>query len=149
MILLFFSGLKLGHLEFAYQAKHAIILGNVFQNDTITINVTVLASDDNIKNVILSGFKNELRSKNHILITKDNPEFMLCVNTADIKNDNKIIGIAMSSVLTRRIKTEDGRDADEILVNLVNSVDNNAEKIKSKCVEIVSRFDVNYFDKIR
>jgi hypothetical protein len=113
----------------------------------IHVKIVVEASDTNIKNKIQSKFNTELRSKTGVILTSDSPTFIITVSTAEIKDQNHTVGISMSTVLTKRVITNDNKTTYAILINVVNSIA--LKDIESKSSEIVSRFDVDYFEKER
>jgi hypothetical protein len=73
---------------------------------------------------------------------------MISVQFATLKSGDKLVGIYMNSLLTRRIRTSKEESGDMLLKSSVSSTSNPAE-IDKICSNMVDQFDVQYFDKER
>jgi hypothetical protein len=110
----------------------------------VVIECENAAHCDQLKSELLT----ELRGKTNIVITEDKPLFILVANTADVKtSDGLSIGIALSTVLTRRISTGGEGFSYEFLTSSVSSL--NASQIRSKCIDMVGKFDTKFFEPLR
>lgn len=116
-------------------------------SQNINVKVAVDAIDTNIKNRILSKIQTELRSKSRVIISPDDPTFIISIITAQIKSGDRVVGLSISTVLTKKVTTNENKITFEILTNIVNSI--NLNEIDAKCVELIARFDVDYFEKER
>lgn len=117
------------------------------QAQSIHVKVSVDATDPSLKNRLLSKLQTELRSKSAVAITQTNPDFLISVGTAEIRSNNKLVGLSMSTILSQKVITKDNKITFEVLKSIVSSI--NLTEIESKCVELASGFDVEYFDKLR
>ena len=114
----------------------------------ITVNVVVSATDSNVKNTILSKFKNDLRGLSNIKIDDSNPKFFISVNTAEIKSESgELVGISMSTLLTKKVALDSSKVVYPVLTDVINSL--KISEIEAKCSDIVARFDVEYFENER
>lgn len=117
----------------------------------ITIKLKVHGTDANLTSKILSDLRNDLGNKPNIVIvsdTTDSSTFMISVQYATLKSGDKLVGIYMNSLLTRRIRTSKDESGDMLLKSSVSSTSNPSE-IDRICSNMVDQFDVQYFDKER
>ena len=80
--------------------------------------------------------------------TTDSSTFMISVQYATLKSGDKLVGIYMNSMLTRRIRTSKNESGDMLLKSSVSSTPNPSE-IDRICTNLIDQFDVQYFDKER
>lgn len=130
-----------------------IILGfrGVPARHDITIKLKVHGTDENLTGKMLSDLRNDLRNKPNIVIvsdTTDSSAFMITVQYATLKSGDKLVGIYMNSLLTRRIRTSKDESADMLLKSSVSSTSNPSE-IDRICSNLIDQFDVQFFDKER
>jgi hypothetical protein len=117
----------------------------------ITIKLKVHGTDANLTGKILNDLRNDLGNKPNIVIvndTTDSSTFMISVQFATLKSGDKLVGIYMNSLLTRRIRTSKEESGDMLLKSSVSSTSNPAE-IDRICSNMIDQFDVQYFDKER
>ncbi len=110
----------------------------------VVIECESTAHCDQLKSELLT----ELRGKTNIIITEEKPLFIVFANTADVKtSDGVSMGIALSTVLTKRIDKEGDNVSYEFLTSSVCSL--SSSQIRSRCVEMVGKFDTKFFEPIR
>jgi hypothetical protein len=117
----------------------------------ITIKLKVHGTDEKLTGKILSDLRNDLGNKPNIVIvndTTDSSTFMITVQYATLKSGDKLVGIYMNSLLTRRIRTSKNESGDLLLKSSVSSTSNPSE-IDRICLNLIDQFDVQYFDKER
>ena len=117
----------------------------------ITIKLKVHGNDENLTGKILGDLRNDLRNKPNIVIvsdTTDSSTFMISVQYTTLKSADKLVGIYMNSMLTRRIRTSKDESGDMLLKSSVSSTSNSSE-IDRICSGLIDQFDVQYFDKER
>jgi hypothetical protein len=117
----------------------------------ITIKLKVHGTDEKLTGKILSDLRNGLGNKPNIVIvsdTTDSSTFMISVQYATLKSGDKLVGIYMNSMLTRRIRTSKNESGDMLLKSSVSSTSNPSE-IDRICSNLIDQFDVQYFDKER
>jgi hypothetical protein len=117
----------------------------------ITIKLKVHGSDEKLTGKILGDLRNDLGNKPNIVIvndTTDSATFMITVQYATLKTGDKLVGIYMSSLLTRRIRTSKDESGDMLMKSSVSSTSNPSE-IDRICSNLIDQFDVQYFDKER
>ena len=117
----------------------------------ITIKLKVHGTDEKLTGKILSDLRNDLGNKPNIAIvndTTDSSTFMITVQYATLKSGDKLVGIYMNSLLTRRIRTSKNESGDLLLKSSVSSTSNPSE-IDRICLNLIDQFDVQYFDKER
>ena len=130
-----------------------IILGfrGIPARHDITIKLKVHGTDEKLTGKILSDLRNDLGNKPNIVIvsdTTDSSTFMITVQYATLKSGDKLVGIYMNSLLTRRIRTSKDESGDMLIKSSVSSTSNPAE-IDRICSNLIDQFDVQYFDKER
>jgi len=130
-----------------------IILGfrGIPARHDITIKLKVHGTDEKLTGKILSDLRNDLGNKPNIVIvsdTTDSSTFMITVQYATFKSGDKLVGIYMNSLLTRRIRTSKDESGDMLIKSSVSSTSNPAE-IDRICSNLIDQFDVQYFDKER
>jgi hypothetical protein len=117
----------------------------------ITIKLKVHGTDEKLTGKILSDLRNDLGNKPNIAIvsdTTDSSTFMITVQYATLKSGDKLIGIYMNSLLTRRIRTSKDESGDLLMKSSVSSTSNPSE-IDRICLNLIDQFDIQYFDKER
>jgi len=117
----------------------------------ITIKLKVHGTDEKLTGKILSDLRNDLGNKPNIMIvsdTTDSSTFMITVQYSTLKSGDKLIGIYMNSLLTRRIRTSKDESGDMLIKSSVSSTSNLSE-IDRICSNLIDQFDVQYFDKER
>ena len=117
----------------------------------ITIKLKVHGTDEKLTGKILSDLRNDLGNKPNIVIvsdTTDSSTFMITVQYATLKSGDKLVGIYMNSLLTRRIRTSKDESGDLLMKSSVSSTSNPSE-IDRICLNLIDQFDVQYFDKER
>ena len=117
----------------------------------ITIKLKVHGTDEKLTGKILSDLRNDLGNKPNIVIvsdTTDSSTFMITVQYSTLKSGDKLLGIYMNSLLTRRIRTSKDESGDMLIKSSVSSTSNLSE-IDRICSNLIDQFDVQYFDKER
>ena len=117
----------------------------------ITIKLKVHGTDEKLTGKILSDLRNDLGNKPNIVIvsdTTDSSTFMITVQYATLKSGDKLVGIYMNSLLTRRIRTTKDESGDMLMKSSVSSTSNPSE-IDRICSNLIDQFDTQYFDKER
>ena len=117
----------------------------------ITIKLKVHGTDEKLNGKILSDLRNGLGNKPNIVIvsdTTDSSTFMITVQYATLKSGDKLVGIYINSLLTRRIRTSKDESGDMLMKSSVSSASSLSE-IDRICSNLVDQFDVQYFDKER
>ena len=117
----------------------------------ITIKLKVHGTDEKLTGKILSDLRNDLGNKPNIVIvsdTTDSSTFMITVQYATLKSGDKLVGLYMNSLLTRRIRTSKDESGDLLMKSSVSSTSNPSE-IDRICLNLIDQFDVQYFDKER
>jgi len=117
----------------------------------ITMKLKVHGTDERLTTKILGDLRNDLGNKPNIVIlsdTTDSSTFMITVQYATLKTGDKLVGIYMNSLLTRRIRTSKDESGDMLLKSSVSSTSNPSE-IDRICSNLIDQFDVQYFDKER
>lgn len=116
--------------------------------ENIRVNIVVESSDNTIKNRILSSLRTEIRGKTKVEVSDSDPKFIINTTTAITKAENgKIISVSMSTVIAKKVITNDNRTTYEVLKNIASNIQ--VEKIEEKCKEMASAFDVEYFETER
>ncbi len=90
----------------------------------ITIKLKVHGTDENLTGKILSDLRKNLANKPNIVVvsdTTDSSAFMITVQYATLKSGDKLLGIYMNSLLTRRIRTSKDESGDMLLKSSVSS----------------------------
>src|SRR5579864_4824563 len=96
----------------------------------ITIKLKVHGTDEKLTGKILSDLRNDLGNKPNIMIvsdTTDSSTFMITVQYSTLKSGDKLIGIYMNSLLTRRIRTSKDESGDMLIKSSVSSTSNLSE----------------------
>jgi len=126
-----------------------IVLASALVNaQTIPVKVIVECADPNISNTVMSNLQTELRKKTSVTTVNEDPLYVLMANILVLKSeDGNIIGVILSTVLTRKIELSPQVNKYEFVTSLMKSFEK--EQIASKCSEIIDKFDVEYFDKDR
>jgi hypothetical protein len=117
----------------------------------ITIKLKVHGNDEILTSKILGDLRKDLGNKPDIVIvsdTTDSSTFMITVQYATLKTGDKLVGIYMNSLLTRRIRTSKDESGDMLMKSSVSSTSNPSE-IDRICSNLIDQFDVQYFDKER
>ena len=117
----------------------------------ITIKLKVHGTDENLTGKILSDLRKNLANKLNIIVvsdTTDSSAFMITVQYATLKSGDKLLGIYINSLLTRRIRTSKDESGDMLLKSSVSSTSSTSE-IDRICSNVIDQFDVQYFDKER
>ena len=117
----------------------------------ITVKVKVHGTDEKLTGKILGDLRNDLGNKPNIAIvsdTTDSSTFMITVQYATLKSGDKLLGIYMNSLLTRRIRTTKDESGDMLMKSSVSSTSNPSD-IDRICSNLIDQFDTQYFDKER
>ena len=117
----------------------------------ITIKLKVHGTDEQLTRKILSDLINDLGNKPNIVIvsdTTDSSTFMITVQYATLKSGDKLVGIYMNSLLTRRIRTSKDESGDMLMKSSVTSTSNPSE-IDRICSNLIDQFEAQYFAKER
>jgi hypothetical protein len=117
----------------------------------ITIKLKVHGTDEKLTGKILGDLRNDLGNKPNIVIvsdTTDSSTFMITVQYATLKTGDKLVGIYMNSLLTRRIRTSKDESGDMLMKSSVSSTSNPSE-IDRILSNLIDQFDVQYFNKER
>ena len=117
----------------------------------ITIKLKVHGTDEQLTRKILSDLINDLGNKPNIVIvsdTTDSSTFMITVQYATLKSGDKLVGIYMNSLLTRRIRTSKDESGDMLMKSSVTSTSNPSE-IDRICSTLIDQFEAQYFAKER
>ena len=117
----------------------------------ITIKLKVHGNDEKLTGKILSDLRTDLGNKPNIVVvsdTTDSSTFMITVQYATLKSGDKLVGIYMNSLLTRRILTSKDESGDMLMKSSVSSTSNPSELDKI-CSNLIDQFDLQYFDKER
>jgi hypothetical protein len=117
----------------------------------ITIKLKVHGTDEKLTDKIQNDLKTDLGNKPNILIvsdTTDSSTFTITVQYATLRSGDKLVGIYMNSMLTRRIRTAKDESGDMLLKSSVSSTSNPSD-IDRICSNLVEQFDTQYFEKER
>jgi hypothetical protein len=117
----------------------------------ITIKLKVHGTDEKLTDKIQNDLKIDLGNKPNIVIvsdTTDSSTFTITVQYSTLKSGDKLVGIYMNSLLTRRIRTSKDQSGDMLLKSSVSSTSNTSE-IDKICSNLIEQYDVQYFDKER
>ena len=117
----------------------------------ITIKLKVHGTDEKLTGKILSVLRNDLGNKPNIVVvsdTTDSSTYMITVQYATLKSGDKLVGIYMNSLLTRRIRTSKDESGDMLMKSSVSSTSNQSE-IDRICSNLIEHYDVQYFAKER
>jgi hypothetical protein len=117
----------------------------------ITIKLKVHGTDEKLTDKIQNDLKIDLGNKPNIVIvsdTTDSSTFTITVQYSTLKSGDKLVGIYMNSLLTRRIRTSKDQSGDMLLKSSVSSTANTSE-IDKICSNLIEQYDVQYFDKER
>ena len=117
----------------------------------ITIKLKVHGTDDRMTEKILGSLKTDLGNKSNIVIvndTTDSSTFNITVQYSTLKSGDKLVGIFMNSILSRRIRTSKDETAYILLKSSVSSTSNPSD-IDKICANWVDQYEIQYFDKER
>jgi hypothetical protein len=117
----------------------------------ITIKLKVHGTDEKLTDKIQNDLKIDLGNKPKITIvsdTTDSSTFTITVQYSTLKSGDKLVGIYMNSLLTRRIRTSKDESGDMLLKSSVSSTSNTSE-IDKICSNLIEQYDVQYFEKER
>ena len=117
----------------------------------ITIKLKVHGNDETLTGKILGDLRKDLGNKPNIVIvsdTTDSTTFMITVQYATLKTADKLVGIYMNSLLTRRIRTSRDESGDLLMKSSVYSTSSPSE-IDRICSNFIDQFDAQYFEKER
>jgi hypothetical protein len=117
----------------------------------ITIKLRVHGNDDKLTGKILNDLRIDLGNKSNIVIlsdTADSSTFAITVQFTTLKSGDKLIGVFMNTLLTRRIRTSKDETAYILLKSSVSSTANISD-IDKICANQIDQFDNQYFDKER
>ena len=117
----------------------------------ISIKLKVHGTDEKLTGKILSDLRNDLGNKQNIIIvsdTTDSSTFTITVQYATLKSGDKLVGIYINSLLTKRIRTSKDESGDMLMKSSVSSTSNQSE-IDRICSNLIDQYDVQYFDKER
>jgi hypothetical protein len=117
----------------------------------ITIKLKVHGTDQSLSGKILSDLRNDLGNKAGIVIvsdTTDSSTFTITAQYASLRSGDKLIGIYVNALLTRRIRTAKDQSGDLLLKSSVFSVPN-ASGIDKICSDVIEQYDIQYFEKER
>lgn len=125
------------------------------------VAVEITAKDDNVKSLIESYIKRELRSLGDVEVVKKDPHLrieMVCIKHKSKDGDH--LGYAFATAFTRKHSTEEWLKTDiseglkalltpvYVLENLYLKV-GGRESIKSSCQEIVADLDTEHIERLR
>ena len=117
----------------------------------MTIKVRVHGTDQTLTSRILGDLRNNLGNKPNIVIvsdTTDSSTFMITVQYATLKTGDKLVGIFINSLLTRRIRTSSDQSGDLLIKSSVSSTSSISE-VDRICSNLIDQLDVQYFEKER
>jgi hypothetical protein len=117
----------------------------------ITIKLKVHGTDEKLTDKIQNDLKTDLGNKPNIVLvsdTTDSSAFTITVQYATLRSGDKLVGIYMNALLTRRIRTTKDESADMLLKSSVSSTSNSSD-IDRICSNLVEQFDTQYFEKER
>lgn len=117
----------------------------------ITVKLKVHGTDEKLTGKILNDLRNDLGNKPKVVIvsdTTDSSTFMVTIQYATLKSGDKLKGIYLNSLLTRRIRTSKDESGDMLMKSSLLSISNPSE-IDKFCSNLIDQFDVQYFDKER
>ena len=128
-----------------------IIMGfrGIPNRHNITIKLKVHGTDEQLTGKILNDLRNDLGNKPDIVIvsdTTDSSTFMITVQYATLKSGDKLVGIYMNSLLTRRIRTSKDESGDMLIKSSVASTSNPSE-IDRICSGFIDQYNTQYFEK--
>jgi hypothetical protein len=117
----------------------------------ITIKLKVHGTDEKLSDKILGDLRNDLGNKPNIVIvsdTTDSSTFTITAQYASFRSGDKLIGIYVNALLTRRIRTAKNESGDLLLKSSVFSIPNSSG-IEKICSDLIEQYDVQYFEKER
>src|SRR5664279_4325578 len=110
----------------------------------ISIKLKVHGTDEKLTGKILSDLRNDLGNKQNIIIvsdTTDSSTFTITVQYATLKSGDKLVGIYINSLLTKRIRTSKDESGDMLMKSSVSSTSNQSE-IDRICSNLIDQYDV-------
>jgi hypothetical protein len=135
-ILLLFFALSFHHLPAVHE---------------ITVKLKVHGTDDRMSEKIRNSIKTDLGNKSNIVLvndTTDSSTFDITVQYSTLKSGDKLVGIFMNSILSRRIRTSKDETAYILLKSSVSSTSNPTD-IDKICANWIDQYDIQYFEKER
>jgi|SRR5450631_3434497 hypothetical protein len=117
----------------------------------ITVKLKVHGTDDRMTEKIWGSLRTDLGNKSNIVIvsdTTDSSTFNITVQYSTLKSGDKLVGIFMNSILSRRIRTSKDETAYILLKSSVSSTSNPSD-IDKICANWIDQYDIQYFDKER
>src|SRR5450631_4012494 len=124
---------------------------NIPARHNITVKLRVHGTDDKLTGKILSDLRIDLGNKSNIVIvsdTTDSATFNITVQYSTLKSGDKLVGIFLNSILSRRIRTSKDETAYILLKSSVSSTSNPSD-IDKICANWIDQYDIQYFDKER
>ncbi len=121
-------------------------LSSICLSQNIKVRLDVSADDVNIRNVITSQLRTSINALNYMSVAETGINFVLKITVVEIRNGENVNGISMSKILVKK-RIIDGQDIYQLMTNALNIVENDPERMKAKCIELVARFDVNNYFK--
>ncbi|SRR5258705_6662339 len=121
-------------------------LSSICLSQNIKVRLDVSADDVNIRNVITSQLRTSINALNYMSVAETGINFVLKITVVEIRNGENVNGISMSTILVKK-RIIDGQDIYQLMTNALNIVENDPERMKAKCIELVARFDVNNYFK--
>jgi hypothetical protein len=113
----------------------------------ISVKLTVEGNEENIVNRIKSKISTQLRGLSNTEVSDtDDALFRISINATAMTISSNNTAIIMSTILTQKVTC--GR---ETFFKILNSVTNIQDQndFESKCVDLVARFDTNFFEQAR
>jgi hypothetical protein len=117
----------------------------------ITIKLKVHGTDEKMSDKILGDLINDLGNKPNMVIVSDKTDsstFTITAQYASLRSGDKLIGIYVNALLTRRIRTAGDESGELLLKSSVFSIPNFSE-IDKICSNLIEQYDVQYFEKER
>jgi hypothetical protein len=117
----------------------------------ITVKLKVHGTDDRMTEKIWSNLKTDLGNKSNIVMvsdTTDSATFNITVQYSTLKSGDKLVGIFLNSILSRRIRTSKDETAYILLKSSVSSTSNPSD-IEKICSNWIDQYEMQYFDKER
>src|ERR1700681_4115411 len=96
----------------------------------ITVKLRVHGTDEILSSKILRDLRIDLGNKSNIVIvsdTVDSSTFTITIQYATLKSGDKLVGLFMNSLLTRRIRTSKDETADMLIKSSVSSTANTSD----------------------
>ena len=133
-------------------AFHCLLIEGVSaqpSNVVATVHVEVNGNDEKVKNRLLSGLSNKLRSLQGVEVTDSNPAFRIRIIAAPIKTqEGKIVGHSLSVVVTKPDKKGKSQESKETLL-LHTVLSANDADMQAIVDQLIADIDVKYIEPLR